>query len=227
MTEAAAAPAPERLPSGRHGLARAFVIANQRDRVLDAMASEVAEKGYVAVTVAGVRKRAGVSSKTFYELFEDKADCVLAAYDAAVETLMGHIAAVFAEMPEPTPAQGRAALGAILDACAAEPDFARMCFVEVSAAGPQAVKRYLALVDSLVRLVEQIDRYAESKRHRAVVNPDAVMHQALVGGIASVVHKHLVDDRTHELPDVLPQLTYFLLAPFIGEEEAAATAFGQ
>src|SRR5438105_14605752 len=120
------------LPSGRgrHRLPRAFVVANQRDRILDAIAHEVAHVGYPNVTVADVRRRAGVSSKTFYELFSDKADCFLAAYDAAIRLLMGHVSAVFEAMPTPTPQQGRAVLGAILELFAAEPDFARMCLVE-------------------------------------------------------------------------------------------------
>src|SRR6266568_4630287 len=97
------------LPSGRgrHRLPRAFVVANQRDRILDAIAHEVAQMGYPNVTVADVRRRAGVSSKTFYELFSDKADCFLVAYDAAIELLRQRVATVFKELPEPTPERAR------------------------------------------------------------------------------------------------------------------------
>lgn len=47
---------------------RAFVVDNQRDRILDAITHEIAEPGYPETAVADLRKSAGVSSKTFYEL---------------------------------------------------------------------------------------------------------------------------------------------------------------
>jgi AcrR family transcriptional regulator len=84
---------PAQLHPGRHGLDRAFVIQNQRDRILNAIAEEVARKGYVETTVADVVSRAGVSSRTFYDFFRDKAECFLAAYDAAIETLLRHVSA--------------------------------------------------------------------------------------------------------------------------------------
>src|SRR2546427_1607903 len=113
------------LPSGRgrHRLPRAFVVANQRDRILDAIAHEVAHVGYPNVTVADVRRRAGVSSKTFYELFSDKADCFLAAYDAAIALLRERVGKVFEEMPNPSPKRTRAVLARVLELFAAEPDF--------------------------------------------------------------------------------------------------------
>jgi AcrR family transcriptional regulator len=44
------------------------VVDNQRDRILDAITHEIAEPGYPETAVADLRKSAGVSSKTFYEL---------------------------------------------------------------------------------------------------------------------------------------------------------------
>jgi len=217
---------PQKLHPGRHGLERAFVVSNQRERILDAMASEVAEKGYGEVMVSDVHARAGVSSKTFYELFSDKADCFLAAYDAAIELLMGRVRAAFEQVPEPTPAQGRAVLSAILEAFAAEPDFARMCMVEVNAAGPEAMKRYVGVVERFGGFVDQIERYPETQRHQGP-KPDPVMRKALVGGIAWVIHERIVAGETDQLPELLPQLAYFLFAPFIGDQQAAAAAFGK
>jgi len=215
------------LPSGRHGLDRAFVISNQRDRILDAIASEIAAKGYGAVTVADVCRRARVSSRTFYELFSDKAECFLAAYDAAIEALMAQVASVFQEMPEATPERARAVLARVLELFAREPDFARMCLVEVNAAGEDAARRYAGVIESFLALVDQIQQYEESRRHRPPVRPDTATRQAVVGGIAWVIHLEVVAGRTRQLPELLPQLTYILLAPFIGPRAAARTAFGR
>src|SRR3954468_6998447 len=76
------------LPKGRHGLSRAFIVHNQRERLLDAIANVVAQKGYAATRVGDITQHAGVSRKTFYELFSDKEDCFLAAYDAITALLM-------------------------------------------------------------------------------------------------------------------------------------------
>jgi hypothetical protein len=129
-------------------------------------------------------------------------------------------------MPEPTPQRARAVLGAVLDVFAAEPAFARMCMVEVSAAGPEALKRYVAVVDGFLSLLDPIEDYPAAKRHRGR-SPDPIMRQALVGGIAWVIYKHIVSGQTERLPELLPQLTYHLLEPFLGQRQAADIAFSE
>ena len=59
----------------------------QRTRLLDATLGVVAEEGYRSLTVRRVCARAGVSNKTFYDLFSDREDCFLAAFDHGVELL--------------------------------------------------------------------------------------------------------------------------------------------
>jgi AcrR family transcriptional regulator len=80
-----------RLPAGLHGMDAADVARHQRSRLCAAMAELVAERGYSAVRISDLTALAGVSRPTFYELFEDKEACLLAAYDEiaeeAVETL--------------------------------------------------------------------------------------------------------------------------------------------
>ncbi len=219
------APATGQLLSG-HRLPRAFVIANQRDRILDAMAHEVAERGYVNVTVADVWGRAGVSSRTLYELFESKADCFLAAYDAAIALLRERVGAVFEEMPEPSPERTRAVLARVLELFAAEPDFARMCIVEPASAGPEAMRRYVEVIEGFVPLLDRIDTYEAAHRHDGQ-KPDLATRQALIGGALWLIYRQIVAGETEQLPELLPQLTHFLLAPFIGEQRAAAVALGE
>jgi AcrR family transcriptional regulator len=214
---------PGQLPSGRRGLDRAFVIANQRDRILDAIAREVAEKGYTEVTAGAVIARAAVSRKTFYDMFHDKADCFLAAYDAAVALLMAHVGAAFERIPEPSPERARAVLQALLELFAQEPAFARMCIVEVAAAGPEARRRFTDMIDGFVALLDQVESYPAAKRHRAP-KPGPIGRHALIGGIVSVIYTQIVDGRTEQLPELLPDLTHFLLAPYIGDKQAAKIA---
>ncbi len=76
-----------RLPPGRHGLPRDFVVQNQRDRLTAGMIAVVAERGYHAATITGIAAAAGVSRRTFYAYFDSKEACYLATYDTIVEHL--------------------------------------------------------------------------------------------------------------------------------------------
>ncbi len=224
MPEAVPTPTAEQLRPGRHGLDREFVVQHQRQRILDAIAQEVAARGYPNVTAGDVIARAGVSSKTFYDLFRDKADCFLAAYDDAVAILLQRIGAVFERMPEPTPLRTRAVLAAVLERLAEDPALARICIVEVNAAGPAALHRYFDVVDGFIPMIEQIGQYEAAKRHRRHLDCDLTLRQGLVGGVAWIIYHQIVAGRAKQLPELLPHITQFVLAPFIGERQAATVA---
>jgi AcrR family transcriptional regulator len=74
---------PKPLPRGRHGLSREDVRDSQRRRLIEAMFDQVAERGYPATTVGDVVSAARCSRNAFYELFEDKEACYIAASDEA------------------------------------------------------------------------------------------------------------------------------------------------
>jgi AcrR family transcriptional regulator len=74
---------PQPLPRGRHKLSRADVRDSQRRRLIRAMLDLVAERGYPATTVGDVVAAARCSRNAFYELFEDKEACYIAAADEA------------------------------------------------------------------------------------------------------------------------------------------------
>lgn len=138
-------PTPDRLPRGRHKLARGEVVAAQRERLLRGLADAMAEKGYARTTVADVLARARVSRETFYEQFASKEDCFMSAFEDANAHML---AAITGEEPVgggPPPATPLARLErflrAYLDALAAEPARARVFLIEVYAAGPEAARR--------------------------------------------------------------------------------------
>src|ERR1700686_2559793 len=73
-----------RLRPGPNGLPRGQVTEIQRSRMLAAAVDAVEEVGYARMTVAQVIGRARVSRKTFYDVFADREDCFLAAFDQAI-----------------------------------------------------------------------------------------------------------------------------------------------
>src|SRR6201991_741212 len=120
-------------PGGSHP--RAQSRRNQRERLFAATVATVAEQGYEATTVADLGGLSGVSRRSFYAHLEDKQDCFLAAIDAmtgpALERLTGECEPI-------DEARGRQELEALLELIAAQPAAAKMCLVEIYAAGPEA-----------------------------------------------------------------------------------------
>jgi AcrR family transcriptional regulator len=138
--------------------------AAQRARLLDAVARVVADKGYLACTVADIVRAAGVSRSTFYELFEGKEACFLEAYRHGVDVLVERVRLAVREAdPDDWRAQLRAGIGAWLETLRAEPGFARTYLLEIAAAGPAARQ---ARADALVRFAERYRATAAKAGHR-------------------------------------------------------------
>ena len=129
------------LPAGRHGFSREQVAHHQRERLIAGLASAVAAKGYAAVTLADVTAEARVSRRVFYEHFESKEECFLAAFEAVVAHLR-ELAAEAAAPEQSWPRQALAALRAALAFLAAEPGLARLCLVEAPGAGLAVAERF-------------------------------------------------------------------------------------
>jgi AcrR family transcriptional regulator len=197
-------PAAQPLPKGRHGLSRQFIASNQRERLLDAIANVVAEKGYAATRVADITEYAGVSRKTFYELFTDKEDCFLAAYDAITALLMERMARGLAAVADKSwEDQVGALLGEFLTFLASEPAFARMCIVEVLGSGPKGLARRDAAIEAFFPVVDQIPRSQPgAEQWLSPLTPVFV-----TGGILEVVYAAIRRGETASLPDLEEDLT--------------------
>ncbi|MGI8677429.1 MAG: TetR/AcrR family transcriptional regulator [Jatrophihabitans sp.] len=134
-----------RLPRGRHNLSRAEVAAAQRTRILTAMAEVMAVRGYVDTPVAAVLERAGVSRETFYQLFDSKQDCFIAALSDAIDDLAVGIQALVAQHPGPPIDTFDRLIGEYLSVLGTNPATARLFLIETYAAGPDAMNRRLDL----------------------------------------------------------------------------------
>lgn len=206
------------LPSGRHGLSREYVLATQRARLIEAAIRVAGTDGYAAMTVSAVIARAGVSRKTFYALFADREACFLAAYDVVLERArVGVLDAAAPLLDEaPWPERLRAVLGWGLDALAANPHAARVAFIEVLAAGPEAIHRRDRALHELARLLEPGYDAAPAE-----VEIPRLMPEAIAGALYEIVRARVAAARVDELPSLLPGLLYCTLAPFLGPAAAA------
>jgi AcrR family transcriptional regulator len=196
---------PHQLPSGRHGLLRSFVAANQRERILSAVAQAAAELGYAEMSVEAIVVRAGVSRRTFYEHFRNKEDAFVAAYDAVVHQLARCIRRAY--LNETTVRERlRAGIRAYMQFLASEPEFARLCIVEVLAAGPRAIARRNEAMRMFAEIIEDNIHELIPGCRRA-----ALTAETIVGGIHEVVFRRILADRIDELPDLADELLATIL----------------
>lgn len=204
-----------RPPRGRHRLPPEVVARSQRDRLLDAAVRVVAVKGYGAMTIADLTGEAGVSRTTFYELFEDKEACFLAAYDNAVEALVRRVVAAY-ESAGDWPERAAAGLAALLDALAAEPALARLALVDIGSAGPAAQRRYRAAIQRLTPLFEEGRDFAPGGR-----GLPANTSRMAIGGVTGLIADELLAGRAGQLPGLLSDVLFATLVPYIGPDAAA------
>jgi AcrR family transcriptional regulator len=205
---------PHQLPPGRHGLPRSFVIQNQRERILSAVAYVTSAASYAEMSVEDIIVTAGVSRRTFYEHFKNKEHVFLAAYDAVAEQLVGQVVAAV-EAADTFADQCSAGLRAFLDFVASEPAFGRMCMVEVLAAGPDAIKRRNETMRAFAAL---IDHKANELLKGTI--PPPLTAETVVGGIYEVVYTRVLRGEIQDLPGLLPDLAYSSLLPYLGQEAA-------
>ena len=204
------------LPAGRHGYSREQVAHHQRERLIAALAAAVAEKGYADVTLTDITREAKVSRRVFYENFESKEQCFLAAFEIVVEHLRELVAAAV-ESEQGWPAKAIAATRAVLSFLAAEPDLARLCLVESRGAGPAVAARFDRAVGELTAPL-RLGRAERPAAERPL--PDST-EDTVVGSLVSLVHRKVAAGEAERLEDLLPDCAEFVLAPYLGAAEAS------
>jgi len=183
----------------------------QRVRILTAMAEVAAERGAGAASVAHIVARAGVSRRTFYDLFEDREDCFLAAFDEAVAQAARSVLPAY-EGEARWRERVRAALLALLVFFEEEPALARLCVVEALAAGPRALERRAQVLDQLLGAVDQ----GRVERPARVPEPSPLAAEGAVGAVLSVIHRRLLAGGGQPLTELLSELMSAIVLPYLG-----------
>jgi AcrR family transcriptional regulator len=174
-----------RLRAGRHSLPRERVEEVQRARLLGAMVEVVAADGYQGASVSRVVARAGISRRTFYELFAGREECFLAALERGIAEIATQMGEVYAR--EDTWSEGvRMAVATGLACLNAEPEFARACVVEALGAGPAVLARRARLLQKLADALQ-----AGAPTPPGAGGPPLLTAETIVGASFSVVHARL------------------------------------
>ncbi len=200
--------------SNRPELPKEFVAIHKRRRMTDAIAELTAEGGYEATKIADVVRRAGVARKTLYDNFDGKEDLFLAAIDASLIELRERVEAACAETEGVWQQQVEAGLAALLDFVAEHPSAARMCMIEAVSATPSSAGRYDAALRGYVDLLRR-----STPADRGL--PETI-EETLVGGVAWIVHQQIRRGEESDAPQLLSELSEFVLSPYHGVAEIGA-----
>jgi AcrR family transcriptional regulator len=176
--------------------------ARQRQRVRLALAliECVSEDGYGATRVADVIAQAGVSRKTFYELFANKEECLLATYDLISDEAMRRVEGAYRDA-EGWPGRVESAIGALFEAALANPGALRLSLIEIAAVGPAGIERR----------ERSIERFENVIRDGLELAPGAgavsdVTLKAVVGGLSRVLYRRVARMDDEELRALVPDL---------------------
>jgi len=201
------------LPRGRSRLPAPAVQASQRERLLRASVAAVADKGYSAVTVADIVRRAKVSRAAFYLHFRGREDCFLAATRRGGQLLFGHVMEAVRAVPADAPDEEvlRAGCRAFLGFLADEPAFARVFYIDMPAAGPVAVERLQGAGSRFAEINAKWHRRARTRHPDWPAVPDEA-YQALSGATAELVRSWVGADKTEALPELEDTLVALHLA---------------
>lgn len=190
------------------------VVEIQRSRLLVAAVRAVDELGYTTTTVAHITQHARVSRRTFYELFANREECLLAALDGTAQRVRAQIEQTdLADLPWRERVRG--GLWAILCFLDREPALARFCVVQSARGSQRMLERRDQLLRELARIVDE--GCAEGARG---TDCPPLTAEGLVGAALSIVYARLLRGEREPLTDLLGELMGMIVLPYAGSAAA-------
>jgi AcrR family transcriptional regulator/DNA-binding MarR family transcriptional regulator len=159
----------------------------QRARILSAAVEVITERGAGEATVGRVVTRAGLSRRTFYELFEDREDCFLAAFEHAVARAAAVVVPAYRGQ-DTWRERVRVGLAALLGFLDEEPELGALMVVDALGGGPGALRRRTGVLDSLI---EAVDEGRAGARVGEELQP--LTAEGVVGAVFSVIHARVLE----------------------------------
>lgn len=188
---------------------------SDRDRILEAMAECCAEAGYAETSVEAVLERADVDAASFEAHFAGKEDCALAALNRTVSETLTRISMAGSPVGDPL-ARRTQETKAMLELAAAQPGFCRLTLIEARQGGtPRMHGSYESAARVLALMMERIGEVGPNNGYIA---------RATLGGIEALLRRELAAGRARQLPQLLSDIVYAALVPFVGQGEALRQA---
>jgi AcrR family transcriptional regulator len=188
----------------------------QRARLLAGAVRAVDKSGYTRTTVSEITAHAHVSRRTFYELFSNSEDCLVAMLDETVERIRSQIAKVAVD-GLPWRERVRAGLCVILHFLDREPALARACVVQSARGGKRILERREQLLEDLVGVIDEGRREGDGR-----TDCPPLTAEGLVGAALSIVHTRLSRDESTPLSELQGELMAMIVLPYLGPAAARA-----
>lgn len=183
--------------------------------LMEAMLKVAVNEGYAGVSVDKVIAQAGVSREDFYAHFHDKQSCFLATYDFLLDHVVFSVAAAY-ESEDEWPDKVRAGVGALLDWFASEPRLSHLAIVGMAEAGPAAHRHYRQAVRRFIPLLAAGQEYTTIGYRLPSTTP-----RLALGSITEMLFDEIRAGRATRLSEMVPELTFAALAPYLGSKEAS------
>jgi AcrR family transcriptional regulator len=204
-----------RVQPGGHRLPREVVERHQRERILTGAGRAIAQEGYRQASVADIVKSAAIARARFYENFSSKQDCFFSLYDEAAAAALGVVSeACHAKSEAEFPDRVRAGLEALVKHLGSDPVLARAIIVEGPAVGPPITSRFEGLIGGFADLVRK------GRPDSTAVELPETIEETVIGGLYWLLYYAFLEESPKGVEEMLPQLTEFLLLPFVGAEVA-------
>jgi AcrR family transcriptional regulator len=192
----------------RPELPREFIAGHKRRRMMDAIADLTAAQGYEATKIADIVRRAAVARKTLYDNFDGKEDLFLSAVDASLSEMRAVVEEACAGHNGHQGDGIVAGMEALLDFIAEHPAASRMCMVEAISATPSSARLYDAAMRDFVELLR--------RSSPADADLPETIEESLVGGVAWILQLQIRRGETERIVELLPELSQFVLSPYLG-----------
>ncbi len=186
----------------------------QRARLLAAAAAVIDELGYERTSVAAIAARARVSRRTFYQLFGNREECLVALLGETVERVEREL--------DPLDLEGvawrervRGGLWTILSFLDSEPVLARICVVQALHGGPLALERREQILARLAGVLDEGRREGVRGEECTLVTAEG-----LVGGALGVVYARLRGGDRRPLAGLLDELMGMIALQYLGARAA-------
>ncbi len=196
------------------------MLKSQQERIVDATAAIVAEKGLAGLTIPEIARRASVSNKTFYEIYPSKHDAFLGAQKVGMHQALRIAVEAYEERMPDWPRAVAAGLRALIDYLVSEPDHAHLSIVDTFGASPETIVIRDEILRGFAALPAAAATSSRPTGSRCRRWPPR-LSSAACGRCSTTTSQ---SGRLAELPAAAPQLTFMLLVPFLGPERAAAAA---
>jgi AcrR family transcriptional regulator len=190
------------------------IIEIQRSRLLAAAVAAVDELGYADTTVSDVTNRARVSRRTFYELFANREECLIAVLEDVVALIAEDVASAGVEGLAWCE-RVRMGLSAILAFLDREPVLARVCVVQALRGGPEVLARREELLAGLAGVVDE-GRTVGGRGERCT----PLTAEGVVGAAFAIVYARLLRGEPEPLTGLVGELMGIVVLPYRGAAAA-------